>query len=192
MTVIRAFKRAAVFIATFGAIVVPWQSAWATTASPHPYTVEQPDGSRIKLYLRGNPAYRWEEDEDGYTVLRRNGRYLYARRGSSGRLEATSHEVGKINPRAVGLTRRIRASAAVRDALRVNGPAGAESAHEHAPMAVATQGTLKNLVVLIRFADHTSRTQPSIDALDSLFNATSFNSNAPAPAAIRCNIVSRL
>lgn len=132
--------------------------------------------------MRGNPAYRWEEDSEGFTVLRRNGRYLYARRGLSGRLEATGHEVGKINPRAVGLIRRARASAAVRAALRANGPAAAESGPAFAPQAVVTQGTLTNLVILIRFADHTTRTQPSIDALDSLFNATSFNSDAPAPA----------
>ena len=163
-------------------MAAPWQSAQATSASPHPFTVEQPDGTRIVLHVRGNPAYNWQEDINGFTVLEQNGRYVYARRGASGQLEATDHEVGKADPRAVGLSRREMPSAAVRATLRAGGPAGGESAPSAGPEAAITSGTLKNLVVLVRFSDHTGRTLPSIPALDELFNATSTTSNAPGPA----------
>ena len=160
-------------LALVAAVAAPWQSVPATSASPHPFTVEQPDGSRVVLHVRGNPAFNWQEDINGFTVLEQSGRYVYARRGASGRLEATDHEVGKVDPRAVGLNWRTLPSAAVRAALRAGGPAGEESAPAAAPEASLTQGTLKNLVVLIRFADHTTRTLPTVPALARHFSGSS-------------------
>ena len=70
---------AGIGLAVLVAMAAPWQSAQATNASPHPYIVEQPDGNSIVLHIRGNPGYRWQEDIDGYTVLRVNGRILRPR-----------------------------------------------------------------------------------------------------------------
>ena len=120
----RTLQGAGFALAVVAAMAAPWQSAQATSARPHPFTVEQPDGTRIVLHVRGNPAYNWQEDINGFTVLEQNGRYVYARRGASGQLEATDHEVGKADPRAVGLSRREMPSAAVRATLRAGGPAG--------------------------------------------------------------------
>ena len=165
-------------------ILLPWQSALATNASPHPFTVEQPDGTRIVLYVRGNPHYRWREDINGYTVLKSNDRFVYAQRGVFGRLLPTELEVGKADPRALGLQKRIKPFAAHRHADGAAGPHGEQgAAAPTASQSSLASGTLKNLVVLMRFSDHVGRTLPSISALDSLFNATSFDStNAPAPA----------
>lgn len=39
-------------------------------ASPHEYAVKQPDGAIITLAIRGDEFFHWEQDLDGYTVVR--------------------------------------------------------------------------------------------------------------------------
>ena len=45
------YQRAGIGFAVLIAMAAPWQSAQATDASPHPYTVEQPDGTPINSDL---------------------------------------------------------------------------------------------------------------------------------------------
>lgn len=150
--------------------------SYADIASPHAVHTIQPDGTAIVLYIRGNSRFNWQEDADGYTVLREHGnrgRYLYARRAGNGHLEKTTHEVGKSNPKAFGLQRKIRPSAAVLAQKIFAGPAGQSDSEASAgqPEVSAPALTLKNLVVLIRFSDHTGRIQPSRSDIDTLMNA---------------------
>jgi len=42
----------------------------AKPASPFPFTVEQPDGTKLELYKRGDEFRNWTESADGYTVLK--------------------------------------------------------------------------------------------------------------------------
>ncbi len=78
-------------------------AAMANSASPHPVHAIQPDGTEIVLRLRGNERFHWQEDANGYTVLRDGGRYVYARRGPDGNLTPTDLQVGQADPRAHGL-----------------------------------------------------------------------------------------
>jgi M6 family metalloprotease-like protein len=150
--------------------------AMADMASPHVIHETQPDGTKIALHIRGNHALHWQEDLNGYTVVRErghSGRYVYAKQGASGHLVPTIHEVGKANPRALGLKRRVLPSAAVRAMSRASGPAGqtAEDAAIGQPELAAGAQTLKNLVVLVRFSDHSGRYQPPEADIDVLMNA---------------------
>ncbi len=50
-----------------------------TPPAPYAIPVEQPDGSLIRLYVRGDQAHHWAETLDGYTVIKnRTGYYEYA------------------------------------------------------------------------------------------------------------------
>ena len=150
--------------------------AQADMASPHIIHADQPDGTRIALHIRGNHALNWQEDLNGYTVVREqgnSGRYVYAKRGPNGQLLPTMHEVGKVNPKALGLQHRVLPSAAVRALMRASGPAGqtSEDASVGQPLLESGPQILNNLVVLVRFNDHTVRTLPSESDIDVLMNA---------------------
>ncbi|KAA9132739.1 M6 family metalloprotease domain-containing protein [Marinihelvus fidelis] len=161
-------------------------TAFAAPASPKPFQEVQPDGSVITLYVRGDEHFNWMEDTQGYTVVR-NGRWFeYGQRGASGRVNPNGLVVGRDNPRAAGLGKRVMPSAAVRgqSALRVNGQV-VNQPGSAAPDAIAPLGTVKNLVVLIRFADHVGRSLPSVSDMDVLFNSIGGDPSLAPTGSIR-------
>jgi len=153
--------------------VVP-KASFAINASPHSYEVMQPDGNRIKLKIKGNEYYHWEEDLNGYTVVKKNGKFVYGKRNFNGHVVPTDHEVGKANPQALGLSKHIVPTLEVLKKSRpdFSSAPGDENSSSDSPIPPESlvSGALKNLVVLIRFADHTSRFLPSTDDIFVLFN----------------------
>ncbi len=157
-------------------VVCPGGVGQADMASPHVIHEIQPDGTRIALHIRGNGSLHWQEDLDGFTVVREkgnSGRYLYADRGPDGHLVPTAHEVGKANPRRLRLQRRVLPSAQVRASMQAEGPSAPTSLGVDGSRPYLAPGpqTLKNLVVLVRFSDHTDRLLPSASDIDVLMNA---------------------
>lgn len=150
----------------------------AIQASPHIIHDKQPDGSVIALRLRGDEYFHWHEDRAGYTVVRDKGRYVYARLDKNSQwLKPTHWEVGKVDPAAQGLQPRTLPPPAVirqRHSGRFSVPAG-NSAPAGSGAAVASaaaaSGTVRNLVIMIRFSNHTGRTLPGNADIDVLFNA---------------------
>lgn len=148
----------------------------ADMAGPHVIHEIQPDGTRIALHIRGGLALNWQEDLNGYTVVRENGnsgRYLYAKRGPDGHLVPTVHEVGKANPRLLGIQRRALPSAEVQTLMRADGPAEqtTNEAARSQPYLASGPQTPRNLVVLVRFCDHADRLLPSESGIDVLMDA---------------------
>ncbi|MFN8641614.1 MAG: M6 family metalloprotease domain-containing protein [Candidatus Binatia bacterium] len=155
------------------ALLLPNASAgpsWAIMASPHPFEVRQPDGQRVQLHIRGDEHFHWLEDADGYTVMRDQGAYVYATLDASGRMAATTMRVGRGNPAAAGLARRVLPEPAKR-AYSELATMGARGVAPAAPRPAAPVGTVRNLVVLMRFSDHLSRPVPSPATVDTIFNA---------------------
>ncbi|TMP98709.1 MAG: M6 family metalloprotease domain-containing protein [Verrucomicrobia bacterium] len=141
--------------------------ARAIIASPHPVKLSQPDGRTITLRIRGDEHLNWHEDMNGFTVLCHNGRYVYANRDVRGALTPTKLEVGIADPNALGLTKGLLPARQVTEPEQQR-----VEVNQAAPTAVAPGGgTLKNLVVLCRFNDHTPgvHTRPKSD-YDVLFN----------------------
>src|SRR5690554_4578847 len=56
----------------------------ASPASPHPITHRQPDGTIITIFIRGGEHFHWYEDANQYTILERNGAFVYARLDQQG------------------------------------------------------------------------------------------------------------
>ncbi|MBU2573067.1 MAG: hypothetical protein KKH28_03200, partial [Elusimicrobia bacterium] len=44
--------------------------SWGVPANPKPVELSQPDGTRIKISLKGDEFYHWNEDDKGYTVFK--------------------------------------------------------------------------------------------------------------------------
>lgn len=157
---------------------------FAISANPVAFEVQQPDGKKIRLHIRGDERFHWFEDVEGYTVVRDNKRYAYGQLDSTGRLKPTALSVGVDNPKAAGLKKRILPTAGVRKSLASSNILGEESVVP--PAAIAPAGTVKNLVVLCLFSDHTitSNARPSSD-YDILFNQVGGHSTLAPTGSVK-------
>jgi M6 family metalloprotease-like protein len=141
----------------------------AMPADPMPYEFTQPDGSKVTLRLRGDEFFHWYEDMDGFTVLRNGDKFVYAKVNAAGALEATNLIAGKANPSANGLTarelppkqlRETNTNAEQRPYRPWESIAAARAKTQGVPQPdIAASGTVKNLVILCLFSDHTVAAQ---------------------------------
>lgn len=160
-------------------------SVFAMTAYPAAFEVSQPDGRKIKLHIRGDEWFHWHEDPDGFTVIKDNGRYAYAQLGPDDRLVPTPLTVGIDNPRAVGLQKRILPPPSARRSRKPQLIDG-DSQIQAAPQAVPPSGTVKNLVILCMFSDHSLgvHTREPND-YDILFNRIGGDSTLAPTGSVR-------
>ena len=127
-------------------------------ADPQPFEHVQPDGSRINLYLRGDEFFHWHEDTNGFTVVLQNGRYVYARLNAQNQLVPTPWQAGGVDPLTVGLAPRALPPRELRpqNLNRESAPYRPWAAAKGLPgKKVAANGTVRNLVILCKFSDHT-------------------------------------
>ncbi len=148
--------------------------AYPTT--PLARTLQQPDGTEIELYFRGNAANHWYEDPAGYPVLQSAEGYCYALRAADGTLEASAELVGLSDPTRLALARHVVPV----PARRQRTPDGAHARPldvRPGPRGVFAlgAGSVKNLVLLLRFSDHgpsgQNRTLPSVLDVGKIMNA---------------------
>ena len=154
--------------------------AQAINADPAPHEFVQPDGTRIRLMLRGDEYLHWQEDVAGHPVVLVGSTWRYARLDESGSLVATPVAVGAGSPESAGsiVGAHPRLSEAARSAL------SAALTLDNSPHQRATTplGVVKNLVVLCLFSDHTVAAQGRAPAAyDSLFNAAAGPAGPNAP-----------
>ena len=153
----------------------------AMPASPHPYAVKQPDGTLVTVYIRGDEFFHWEEDAGGYTLTRDpNGALVYAALDAQSNLSPTAARAGIDDPAAAGLNPGILPPPEVRNQKRAQARAMTEN---QGGAAVAAQppalGTVKNVVIMMRFANHLTRTLPSNANINTIFNNVGPHALAP-------------
>ncbi|NNE06783.1 MAG: M6 family metalloprotease domain-containing protein [Xanthomonadales bacterium] len=140
--------------------------AWGIPAYPGAVIESQPDGTQLELRIRGDEHFNWMEDANGYTVVREGGWYHYATLDGNGNLVSSGLVVGQADPAAAGLSPRTLPAPSVQSQSALAVPASQDVTVDVLPL-----GTVKNLVILVRFSDHTGRTQPSEADIDVLMNA---------------------
>lgn len=80
------------------------QSGSAMPADPRPFDFTQPDGTKVKLRLRGDEFFHWHEDMTGFAVVRDGERFVYATLDpGTGQMRPTEYLAGKVDPRTAGL-----------------------------------------------------------------------------------------
>jgi len=151
-------------------LCVAGERAQAINASSIPVDVRQPDGRVITVRARGDEFTHWYEDADGYAVVAAGGQYVYATLNAKGGLAPTALLVGRDNPRAAGLTKYTRPSSEFikTEHDRLTAPALAAAPPRS---NIAPSGTVKNLVILCRFSDHTLAAHTRTPAeFETIFN----------------------
>lgn len=165
-------NRARVWLFLFSAMILIGfcPRAHAIIADPNPFEFTQPDGSKVTLRLRGDEFYHWQEDTNGFTVVRQDNRFVYATLDAQQNLVPTVWQAGQADPRTVGLTPGILLPPEKRQANQNDGKAPYRPwANKIYRRDIAAVGTVKNLVILCKFSDHTlgvhTRNQSDYDTL---------------------------
>jgi M6 family metalloprotease-like protein len=183
-------------------IAIHAAAACANSASPYPVEVEQPTGERITLFLRGTEKLNWYEfvpeaadltrammdvpenmeraQLPGFTVVRDDdGRYVFAALGPDGDWVPTDRVVTAEAPEDV--SRRLLPSPEALQRMML------ERLPEPGipPRAASPVGTVKNLVILMRFADHQGRALPTREDMEVLFNSGNPHTTLAPTGSIR-------
>ena len=141
-------------------------------ASPQPFQLDHDGGRTPDLFSRGSsPLDSFITDADGYTVIqdKNTSNFVYAMRNdTSGELVSSGIIIGEGDPAIAGITKRLRHSSFEDHTGRHLLEEGRESNHRE--LAVPSTGTLKNLVILVRFTNHKNRILPTANDFDIVFN----------------------
>lgn len=104
------------FVAVFVVGALNTLAVGAIKASPFPFTVHQPDGTNITLYVKGNEFFNYYADSNGYPVVKMMSsmvttenpaddtisQYVFATQtDASLNLQPTQYQVGKVNPETI-------------------------------------------------------------------------------------------
>jgi M6 family metalloprotease-like protein len=172
-------------------------ASWAVPAQGGLADVVQPDGTAIQLRLFGDEFYSWHETANGYTVVRgADGFWRYAVRDATGDLAAGNQRVG-IDARLVSLAAKLQPDPALvrekrrrgRQAFGVENevlpaPAEAQAVGEPItpppPARIEPRGTVKNLVILVKFSDHDATKYRPAAEYDPLFNEVGYTTGSAA------------
>lgn len=130
--------------------------AHAIIADPRLSEFTQPDGSKITLRLRGDEFFHWHEDTNGFTAVLQDDRYVYARLDAQNRLVPTESQVGKVDPRTLGLVPATLPPPELRPKNLNQGltPYRPWATRRGTRGNIPAKGTVKNLVLLCKFSDH--------------------------------------
>ncbi len=158
-------------------------------ATPLFIKAKQPDGSLLELRLRGDEFYHWMEDADGHTVVKTaNGTYAYAEKTADGTLKPSALIVGRDLPTKADLPKHLMPALEVRN-LRRQRMADADmkvsSAAGTQPNRINPTGTVRNLVVLCRFSNHTAAHGRTQAEYDTIFNTIGGDATLAPTGSVR-------
>lgn len=140
---------------------------------------QQPDGTPVALFLKGDMHYSWMTDYDDFTVIKDDtNRWVYAEK-VNGELVPTDVEAGQGNPTDMGLDRNLQTDPELRPVDELGRIIGDRRDRRElnsqsdfcSPSASASNPcVMKHLVVLVQFKDHRNRIMPDPSEYEKLFN----------------------
>ena len=145
------------------------------TVNPYPFELEKKDGSNkysTSLFYHGSsPFDSVIADTDGYTVIqdKRTSNFVYAKKNdTSGELMSSGIAVGDGDPKTAGIAKKLVSDSFSEDHTTRHLLEGHQEHHRE--LASPSTGTLKNLVILVRFQDHNTRILPTVEDFEIMFN----------------------
>jgi len=166
------------------------QPAESVNASPHKFTVTNPDNTRTPpLLVNGNAHFNYLSDEAGFPVMMDSSCfYVYAKpEVSNGTLMPSSMRVGDVDPGKMGFEKGM-------PHMNCSGTFMCNSYNYTRRLSYAdtldegrqlVASNVKNLVIMVRFADHQQRKLPPPDHVDILFNRRGGHQTVAKSGSIR-------
>ena len=173
-------------------------AALSMIASPHSFTEKQPDGQEVKMYIHGSEIFQYLTDEAGYTIIPNthkdnegNGkrRFEYAVLDTNDELVSSGFVVGKDDPKKTGLKKKtLPSKETIMKKCRAKKFCDDDNVGQAKPkmsIQAITSGNLKNLVVIFKFSDHTTRSMPSRESMDVLMNTVGGDPSLAPTGSVR-------
>jgi M6 family metalloprotease-like protein len=177
----RPRRRLAIALAWAAALSTAAAPVHAITADPQPARIRQPDGATVMLRLIGDEHYHWWQDLEGYPVVQVGDDFRYATHDRDGELVATGWRAGEVQPASVGLSPGHRPGPAARARL-----AQVRFQQLHPAQAVTPpNGTVKNLVILAQFHDHSGAMTRGPTEIETVMNALGGNPTLCPSGSVR-------
>lgn len=160
----------------------------AAHADPEPAIFVDSQGRTTPpLFLLGDEHESYLADTEGFTVLKdKQGVYVYAEKNRNGKLVSSKARVGLKDPKSLGLVKNLKPTKRPNDALATGMPQNKNNLmvktndkerrqlwfEPTAPLCGTPSDpcTVKHLVVLVRFADHSERGLPDREEYANLLN----------------------
>lgn len=172
-------KQRALSLLTAAILVIISYAAYCSPAYPFPLLFTQPDGTHLKITLKGDEFSKWAETSDGYALLfNSKGYYEYAKKDSRGFLipsgivaKANELRSAEDNSFLAITEKHLTYSKEQHSMFRT----AASIRNSEALRAFPTTGDRKLICILIGFTDVTF--QKTHEDFDNLFNQIGYSSN---------------
>ncbi len=133
-----------------------FSTVWAVPAKRGAIEVMQPDGTTIKLYIKGDEFFSWRESEAGYPIAEgEDGYFYYASYSTVGEVKITTCRVsidGRIQSPPSGVTRQNVAALTSRSISRCSAQREVAT-RTTSSSGFPSEGTVKAAVILVEYSD---------------------------------------
>jgi M6 family metalloprotease-like protein len=137
--------------------------AGAVPAEPDLVDLPQSDGSKVKVALKGDEFYSWNEDENGYTIDKDTATndWVYSEKDAKGKLKKGRHKVGKADPSRLGYRKHQLDDEGVANARRMRNERDSSPRPSFAPMPTTSPSSPSSVSVSGDQPANTDTLQPA-------------------------------
>lgn len=159
----------------------------AIPATPFPVKINQPDGSELTVYLKGDEFFKYKTTLDGYLIIPdKQGFYTYAQKNSSGVYESSDVRVSNVESRTDNekqfvkkLPKEISFTNEATQARRSKASASSSTIKRAFPLS----GTPKSIVILVNFSDRNFSVSDPKTSFTNLLNKEGYSDNGGTGSA---------
>jgi len=164
------------------ATLLSTSSLYAVPATPYPFTVSQPDGTELTIYLRGDEFFHYKTTLDGYTLTTNSlGILTYANVDAVGNFIDTKIKASNIGKRTAQEHRLVASlnpnfdfSKIERQKRIMRAPSSGNTVPQK---SYPLTGSPKSLVILVNFSDLSFVVPQAQTAYTNLLNQKGYSTN---------------
>ncbi len=159
----------------------------AVRAYPYPFTVTQPDGTKLTLRLQGDEFHHSRTTEDGYLIKKNaKGFFTYATKNAAGKFVASDFVARDVKSRTandINFLKSIQKASDITSSTTIPLRTKMMTAQTKPQRAYPMSGTPKSLVILVYFSDNNFVTPDPETSFTNLLNETGYSDNGGTGSA---------